>query len=90
MERIHADWMRAVSSRKSMLTRKVSPIENFAPTNLMVQSRCIASEGIEEDEEMTNYPAAEVKLSLALCIFFLGWFRESRHKAHQPKRHAKR
>ena len=31
MERIHADWMRAVSSRKSMLTRKVSPIENFAP-----------------------------------------------------------
>jgi hypothetical protein len=31
MERIHADWMQAVSSRKNMLTRSVSPIENFAP-----------------------------------------------------------
>jgi len=31
MERIHSDWMQAVSSRRNMLTRKNSPIEKFAP-----------------------------------------------------------
>jgi hypothetical protein len=31
MERIHSDWMQAVSSRKNMSTRKNWPIEKFAP-----------------------------------------------------------
>ncbi len=31
MERIHSEWMLAVSSRKNVLTRKNWPIESFAP-----------------------------------------------------------
>ena len=47
MERIHSDWMLAVSSRKNMLTRRTRR-SRTSLHEFDVQSRCIASDCIQE------------------------------------------